>query len=786
MRQPPRVVYGRAPVFGAVKHLTRFAAGAPTPGDYHRVVKIEILGGGPGGLYTALLLKKAAPEHEIRVTERNSPDDTFGWGVVFSDETLSNFLEADPPTHEAITSDFVHWTAIDTHFRGRVIRSGGHGFSGIARKRLLLLLRDRCAELGVVLRFEHEVGSIDELRSGADLVVAADGVNSRTRSELADHFKPDVLPGRAKFIWLGTTKVFDAFKFFLRSNEHGFFTVHAYPFDANTSTFIVETDPESWRAAGLDEMSVDDGVKYCERLFAEELEGHPLMTNKSAWIEFQRVKNETWHAGNVVLIGDAAHTAHFSIGSGTKLAMEDSIALVDALLEHGTDVPAALAAYEQARWVDSAKLQKTAKTSQRFFEDIKRYADSDPMKVTVAMMTRSKRVTHENLRQRDPEFIASVDRWFADGCGLQDVDPAPPPMFTPLKLRELTLPNRVVVSSMCMYSATDGAPDDWHLVHLGSRAIGGAGLVMAEMTNVSAQARITPGCTGIYTDEHATAWKRIVDFVHERSQAKIGLQLGHAGRKGATKLMWEGMDQPLAEGAWEILAPSPIPYFPHSQTPRPMTRQDMDGVVADYVQATQHALQAGFDLIELHLAHGYLLASFISPLTNRRDDEYGGSLENRMRFPLEVFDAVRAAWPKDKPMTARISATDWAPGGLTDEESVEISRLLAAHGCDLVDVSTGQTVSDAQPEFGRMFQTPWADRIRHEVGIPTMAVGAILGWDHVNTIIASGRADLCAMARPHLFDPYLTLHAAAEQGYFGVQWPPQYLAGAPIPPQSPK
>ena len=746
-------------------------------------MKVEILGGGPAGLYSAILLKRAAPDHEIHIVERNRSDDTFGWGVVFSDETLGNFLAADAATHKAITEAFVHWEAIDVSYRGETVRSGGHGFSGVSRKKLLQILQNRCLELGVKISFETEFDSVEGFAREADLVIAADGVNSRVRTEMAEHFGPDVVPGKAKFIWLGTRQVFDAFKFFHVANEHGFFTVHAYPFDGETSTFIVETDEASWRAAGLDTKSIADGVAYCEQIFAEHLGGHGLMTNRSSWIQFQRVKNRTWHHDNVVLIGDAAHTAHFSIGSGTKLAMEDAMALVDALCAHPDDVPAALAAYQDARWVDAAKLQKTAVTSQRFFEHIKRYTDDDLLPFSLNMMSRSKRVTHENLRLRDGAYVGSVDRWFADQAGLEAVDPPPPPMFTPLKLRGMTLENRVVVSPMCMYSAGDGTPNDWHLVHLGSRAVGGAGLVIAEMTNVSADARITPGCTGIYSDAHVAGWRRVTDFVHQNSRAKIALQLGHAGRKGATKLMWDGMDEPLADTeAWPLLAASAIGYLPHSQVPKPMDRADMDAVRDDYVRAAQRALEADFDMLEVHFAHGYLLATFISPLTNQRTDAYGGSLQNRLRFPLEVFDAVRAVWPEDRPISVRISATDWAPGGLSEADLIGLARALHEHGCDLVDVSTGQTVVDSEPDFGRMFQTPFADLIKHEVPIRTMAVGAILGWDHVNTILASGRADLCAMARPHLADPYLTLHAAAEQGYYEVSWPKQYLAGAPVPP----
>jgi anthraniloyl-CoA monooxygenase len=743
-------------------------------------VKIGVIGAGPAGLYFALLMKKVAPEHEIRIVERNRPNDTFGWGVVFSDETLGHFLDADLPTHARITEEFVHWDAIDILFKGEVIRSAGHGFSGIARRRLLQILQERCAELGVQVSYETECEGVEHFRD-ADLVVAADGINSRVRTAMADRFRPDILVGKSRFIWLGTTKVFDAFKFFVRDTPHGLFQVHAYPFDAETSTFIVETDEQAFEGAGLHQAGVEESVKFCESLFAEDLDGHPLLTNKSEWINFRRIKNATWHADNVVLIGDAAHTAHFSIGSGTKLAMEDAIALVDALVKHGRggDVRRALAAYQDARWVDVAKLQKAATTSREWFEEIRRYREAEPLEFAVSLLTRSKRVTHDNLRTRDPAFVARVDRWFADRNGCDEVDPPPPPMFTPFSLREMQLVNRVVVSPMCQYTAEEGTPNDWHLVHLGSRAVGGAGLVFTEMTDVSALGRISPGCTGIYTDEHVVQWKRIVDFVHAHSKAKIAMQLGHAGRKGSTRLMWEGIDQPLPSGNWPILAASAIAYHPHSQVPKAMDRADMDGVKADFVRAAQRAIEAGFDMLEIHMAHGYLLASFISPLTNRREDGYGGSLEARMRYPLEIFDAVRAVWPAERPMSVRISATDWVPGGLTGDDAVEIARMLAAHECDLVDVSTGQTVPEAQPNYGRMYQTPFSDRIRHEVGIATMAVGAILGWDHVNTIVVSGRADLCALARPHLFDPYLTLHAAAEQGYDHVHWPSEYLSVKP-------
>ena len=750
------------------------------PGLYHRRVKIAVIGGGPAGLYFSVLIKRTRPEHEVVVVERNRADDTFGWGVVFSNETLGHFRQADPESFQKITESFAYWDNIDTYFKGKVIRSGGHGFCGIARRRLLNILQERCAELGVELRFQRESEDLGEF-AGADLIVAADGINSRIRGEHAAVFEPTIEPGRAKFIWLGTTRCFEAFTFIIRADEHGLFQVHAYPFDTNTSTFIVETDPETWRRAGLDVASVEDSVAYLERLFAPELQGHRLMTNKSAWISFRTISCRTWWHDNIVLIGDAAHTAHFSIGSGTKLTMEDAIALVAALEQRPGDIPGALAHYHASRWLDVAKLQRAARVSQAWFEDIARYQPMAPEQLVLSMMTRSKRVTHGNLRVRDAGYVAAVDRWFAAHTGAE----VGPPMFAPFELRGLRLQNRVVVSPMCQYSATDGLVNDWHLVHLGALATGGAGLVMTEMTDVAPTARITPSCAGLYTEEHAAAWRRIVEFVHAHSSAKIGVQIAHAGRKGATLHPWDrASDAPLpATEAWELLAPSAIAWAPGFQVPRAMDLADMDRVCADFVRAAGLAAAAGFDLLELHMAHGYLLSSFISPLTNRREDAFGGDLAGRMRFPLRVFAAVRAAWPRERPMSVRISATDWAPGGLTGDDAVEVARMLQAAGCDLIDVSAGQTTPQAQPVYGRMFQTQFSDLIRNTLGIATIAVGNISDWDQVNTIVASGRADLCALARPHLLDPHFTLRAAAEQGYTGpgVAWPPQYLAARPRP-----
>lgn len=738
-------------------------------------MKISVVGAGPAGLYFGILARKALQDCEITIIEKNSPDVTWGWGVVFSDETLENFEQADHDSYREITETFARWDDIDVHFKGRVIRSGGHRFFGIRRTRLLEILQNRCKRLGVQLKFNQEVEQVDS--GSADLIVAADGINSKVRAQFSDFFRPDIQTGKNKYIWLATTRVFDSFKFFIRENEHGLFVVHAYPFDKDLSTFIVETDECSWLRAGLDQAGEHESVSYCETLFRPELGEHRLISNKSSWINFRRVKNAAWHHNNVVLIGDAAHTAHFSIGSGTKLAMEDSILLSRALRSHGS-VSEALQAYYDSRWLDVAKLQRAAEVSQSFFEDLKRWKDFEPEPFAFKLMCRSKRVTHENLRLRDESYIESVDRWFADHNGCKDIAPAPPPMFTPFRLRDLNLRNRIVVSPMCQYSAVDGMPNDWHLVHLGSRAIGGAALVFAEMTDVSREGRITPGCAGLYREEHVGAWKRIVDFIHAHSEARVGMQLGHAGRKGSTKLEWEGDNEPLDGENWQLMSASPVAWSERNQQPREMNRQDMELVISQFVRAAEMANEAGFDILELHMAHGYLLASFVSPLTNHRSDEYGGAVENRMRFPLEVFDAVRNVWPDEKPMSVRISAHDWVPGGMDPAEAVRVAHLLKQHGCDIIDVSSGQTSPLAEPIYGRMYQAPFADRIRNELKIPTISVGNIQNWDHVNTLLVSGACDLCALARPHLYDPYFTLHAAADQNW-DVRWPNQYLPAKP-------
>jgi anthraniloyl-CoA monooxygenase len=859
-------------------------------------MNVAVIGGGPAGLYFALLMKKADPAHRITVFERNGPDDTFGWGVVFSDQTLGNFSAADPETCREIADHFARWDDIDVHVKGAVITSGGHGFSGIARRTLLGILQRRAAALGVDLRFRCEVrgagpddlaafdlgggvgGSVSVGRP--DLIVAADGANSLVRRTYAEHFQPDLDVRSAKYVWLGTTRLFDAFTFLFvdrSAGDGGVFQAHAYRFDERHSAFIVECDEASWRAAGFDRLDLDGTVAACERLFAPWLEGRPLLANTpphqraAPWQSFTRVRNAHWYHDNVVLIGDAAHTAHFSIGSGTKLAMEDAIALARALgtlapggepsglrgpgEPSGHGVPgessgpcglqAALAAYERERMTEALRLQNAARNSMEWFENVKRYIGLEPQQFAYSLLTRSQRVSHENLRRRDRAYLSGVERWFASraaasaghdlgsgsaaassgrgpdpggsavsagrGPGSCSAEissgrgpgpgsaaasallasapgsapaanaaappPSPPPMFTPFRLRGLTLANRVVVSPMDMYSAEEGTPNDFHLVHLGARALGGAGLVVTEMTCVSPSGRISPGCTGMYAEAHVAAWRRIVEFVHVRSRAGLCLQLGHSGGKGATRLMWEGMDEPLLEGAWEVMAASPIPYRRGMQVPREMTRADMDQVLAQFVRATHMALAAGFDMLELHCAHGYLLSGFITPLLNRRRDEYGGALANRLRFPLEVFAAMRAAWPAERPMSVRISATDWVEDGLRGEESVAVAEAFHQAGADIIHVSAGQTAAEARPVYGRLFQTPWSDRIRNEAGVPTIAVGNITEADQVNSIVTAGRADLCALARPHLTDPHWTLRAAAELGFAEQPWPMQYLTG---------
>jgi anthraniloyl-CoA monooxygenase len=744
-------------------------------------MKVVCLGGGPGGLYFSILAKKANPSWDITVVERNRLDCTFGWGVVFSDKTMDGFREADPETHALITKAFRHWDDIDVFFKGRKFTSGGHGFCGIARMKLLRIFQRRAAELGVKLTFETEVANPGQYAAENDLVIASDGSSSVTRKTYEKIFKPNIQVRHNRFIWLGSRMKLGAFTFDFSETPWGWFNLHAYRFDEDWSTFIVELPETAWLKAGIDKMEQHESIALCERIFAERLNGNALVSNathlkgSALWMKFNRVLCENWHYRNIVLIGDAAHTAHFGIGSGTKLAMEDAMALSRVLSIRSGEVGEALEEYQQEREVEALKLQSAARNRMEWFEQVDRYVELAPEQFTYSLLTGSQRIGHANLKLRDPGYVNGVEDWFAKRSGL---DHAIPPMFTPFKARGATLKNRVIVSPMATYMAREGVPTDFHLVHLGSRAMGGAAMVVTEMTCVSPQGRITPACPGMWNDEQEAAWKRIVDFVHAQTDTKIALQLGHSGRKGSTRRGWEGIDQPLESNNWPLVAPSPIPYIPGvSQTPSEITRLEMDQIKAEFVAATERAITAGFDWLEFHCGHGYLMSSFISPLTNQRTDDYGGSLENRCRYPLEVFVAMRTAWPIDRPMSVRISAHDWVPGGITADVAEDIARRFAAAGADVIDCSSGQVSKEEKPVYGRMFQVPFSDRIRNKVGIPTIAVGNIFEADHVNTIIASGRADLCAIARPHLADAAWTLHEAAKQGYKDIWWPAPYLGG---------
>ncbi|AKM08486.1 bifunctional salicylyl-CoA 5-hydroxylase/oxidoreductase [Pelagerythrobacter marensis] len=746
-------------------------------------MKIACAGGGPAGLYFAISMKLRDPSHTIDVFERNRADDTFGWGVVFSDQTVENLMANDPVSGETIRDEFAHWDDIEVHIRGESIRSGGHGFIGIGRKRLLAILQDRARELGIGLHFEHEASADLADWADYDLVIAADGANSRIRTAHAEHFDADIQVRKNKFFWFGTEKQFDAFTFAFEQTDAGWIWAHAYRFDDRLSTFIVEMEPETWQRLGLDRMDQPDAIALCETIFAKHLDGHALMSNAThlpgpkAWLNFRRIVTANWSYEKFVLLGDAAHTAHFSIGSGTKLALEDAIKLAEVLNRPGLDRAQALAEYQAERSVEVLKLQNSARNSTEWFETLDRYLAFPPLQFAYSLLTRSQRVSHENLRLRDKAWLEGVERWFQTQAP-DGADEIAPPMFAPYKLREMRLCNRVVVSPMAMYSAKNGMPGDFHLVHYGTRAQGGAGLVYTEMTCVSADGRITPGCPGMYAPEHVAAWRRITDFVHRETPARICLQLGHSGAKGSTRIGWEGMDEPLDSGNWPLIAASDVPWNEANQVPRPMNRDDMIQVRDQFVAATQRAIEAGFDMVEMHAAHGYLLSSFITPLQNRRNDEYGGSLENRLRYPLEVFSAMRAVWPADRPMSVRISATDWmGTAGVTPDEAVQIAEAFQAAGADLIDVSAGQTWAASRPVYGRMFQTPFADQIRNEARVSTMAVGNIFETDHVNSILAAGRADLVALGRPHMIDPMWTLRAAAQHEYDRAPVPAPYLGG---------
>ncbi len=745
-------------------------------------MRIACLGGGPAGLYFAISMKLKDSSHEVVVIERNKPDDTFGWGVVLSDESLDKLVVNDPQSAASIKDNFAYWDDIAVLHRGERTVSTGHGFCGIGRMKMLNILQERAVELGVDIRYETEVNSASEYADDYDLVVAADGLNSKTRTEFSEHFNPDIDTRKCQFVWLGTHQKFnDAFTFIFEETEHGWVWAHVYQFDNDTATFIVETTQETWEKFGFGEKSQEESIALCEKIFKDHLGGHPMMTNAkhirgSAWLKFPRVLCETWSYKNIVLMGDAAATAHFSIGSGSKLAFESAIALANYLHSEDT-MEGAFERYQEERRLEVLRLQSAARNSLEWFERVERYLDLDPVQFNYSLLTRSQRISHENLRLRDKDWLESAEGWFAEQSGLPK-GTVRPPMFTPFKLRDMKLKNRIVVSPMAQYKAKDGIPNDWHFSHYVERAKGGAGLIYTEMTCISPEGRITPGCPGLYAPEHEAGWKRLVDFIHVETNAKIAVQIGHAGPKGSTQVGWEAMDAPLKDGNWETLAPSSIPWSDHNNPPKEMTRENMDMVLNQFVDATKMAERCGFDMLELHYAHGYLMSSFITPIKNKRADEYGGSLENRMRFPLEVFNAVRAVWPTEKPISIRISATDWMEEeGISPSDAVEIAKMLGEVGVDIIDVSAGQTTIDAKPVYGRMFQTPFSDQIKNETGLKTMAVGNIYETDHVNSILMAGRADLCCLARPHLADPYWTLHAAAEMGYRDPSWPAPYEAG---------
>lgn len=697
-------------------------------------MRIVTVGGGPAGLYASLLLKKSNPEHDITLIERNPSGATYGWGVVFSDRTLSEFREADAGTFREITDHFVLWDAIDVRFRGEVVRSGGHLFAGLSRKVLLGILQRRCEELGVKLRFETEFDNLDEY-TREDLLIAADGVKSFVRDSLTDAFEPRFHLGRSKYIWYGTSLALDSFTFSFQENDHGLFQAHAYPFDGTTSTFIVECTEDVWRRAGLDTADEEDSIAYCEKLFADDLRGTGLMSNNSQWINFVTVRNRRWYRENVVLLGDAAHTAHFSIGSGTKLAMEDAISLARALDQRGSDLGAALADYESERRPVVERFQQAASESRTYFENTTRYVNFEPMQFAFHLLTRSGRIDYDVLRIRDPAYADSVDRWFTRLPGAI----APPPLFTPLQVRGLALPTRIVRSPAAGERTT---PTE----SLGSlpEAADGATLIMTPIVAVSKDGRITPTDPGIYKPEHVQAWHEIVEAVHQRG-ASIGLRIGHAGRRGATRPRTEGIDRPLQNGAWPLLSASPLPYSARSSMPKEMNRSDMDKVTGCFVDAAEGALEAGFDLIQLHMAHGYLLASFLSLLTNKRTDEHGGPLENRLRFPLEVFDAVRAAWPDERPVSVALTASDWVREGFEVEDAIVVATTLKEHGCDLIEVLAGYTTPRMRPTYGPAFLAPYADRIRNEAGVATLVGGGITTTGRANTVLAAGRADLCVL-----------------------------------------
>ena len=737
-------------------------------------MKITVIGGGPGGMYFSILLKKAIPDCEIDIYERNKSDDSFGFGVVFSDETLSEFLTRDPKSYELIRSKFAYWDALDVARDGEIVRISGNGFCGCSRKTLLQLLQQRCIEEGVNLYFEQNVDDLNKYKD-SDVIVACDGIGSQIRTKYSQEFGTKIELKKNRFVWLGSTKPLDAFTYFFRNTPYGMIVAHSYQYEKGMSTWIFECSDTTWKNAGFEIENEQDTIAKIAELFKEELDGHPLISNKSHWRKFPAITNDKWHFENIVLLGDAKATAHYSIGSGTKLAMECAIGLADAVIEFPNDIPQAFDKYEKTRRNRVEMIQYAANVSLDWFENMDRNAKHDFQQFAFGCMTRSKKVTFENLAIRDASFPEKVLSEFNSKLGVTDLNTSA--AFTPFSLRKMKLENRIVMSPMGQYSAENGLVNNWHLVHYGARATGGVGLILTEMTAISTTGRITLGCAGIWNENQVVEWKKVTNFIHQNSKSKIGIQLGHSGRKGALNLPFVGNNIPLEKDNWDLISASPIAFSSNNACPKEMTLENMNQIVSEFVQATINADKADFDMIELQAHHGFLLASFLSPLTNIRKDEFGGSIENRLKFPLRVFIEMRKVFNQNKPMSVRISASDWVENGITEDEVLEIAKAFKIAGADIINVSTGNTVENQKPIIGRMWQTPYSDLIRNTVGVPTITTGYIQDIDQINTILLNGRADLVALGRPLLLDANFVRNAEAYEQYKTTSIPSQYLPG---------
>ena len=738
-------------------------------------LKIAVIGGGPGGLYFSILTKKALPNCQINIYERNKPDDSFGFGVVFSDETLGEFLKRDMQSYELIRSKFAYWDDIIVARNGENVSISGNGFCGCSRKTLLQLLQQRCIEEGINLHFEHNVNDLSQFEN-ADIILASDGIASGIRTKYEKEFGTKITLKKNRFVWLGSTKPLDAFNYFFRETPHGTIVAHTYQYETGMSTWIFECSNETWRNLQFEVTNEADTIAKISEIFKDELDGHPLISNKSHWRQFPHVTNENWYHKNIVLLGDAKATAHYSIGSGTKLAMDCAIGLYDAIIANPNDVQAAFQHYDKSRRNTVEMIQHAALVSLDWFENMDRNIQHPFYQFAFGCMTRSKKVTFENLRLRDKSFTDKVLEEFIENQipNTKFQIPKNSAAFTPFKLRELELQNRIVMSSMGQYSAENGLVNDWHFQHYTSRAVGGLGLIITEMTAISETGRITLGCAGIYNENQIVEWKRITDFIHKNTQTKIGIQLGHSGRKGCSKIPWE---ETFSEESWELFSASATPFNENSEKPKEMTLVEMDLITSQFVQAAKNAKKAGFDMIELQAHHGFLLASFLSPLTNIRTDEFGGNIENRLKFPLRVFNEIRKVFPKEKPISIRISATDWAENGISEADIIHISNEFKKAGADIINVSTGNTIANQKPQTGRMWQTPFSDLVRNTVHIPTITAGYIQDIDQINTIILNGRADLVALGRPLLLDPYFVRNAQAYEQFEPNDIPNQYKMG---------